>query len=202
LGFLQYSAGCDRGQEAVAWSRPFRCRRCLLKGCERNYRPTHPQSRYCSTACRQAARRWRRWQASRRWRSSTPGKARRREQSRRYRQRLPLRVVPELELELELEPEPATDVPASLEEREGQRPATIPEGFFAQPCQRPGCYTVFAVRPHSNWQRFCCAWCRRALQRVLDREARYRRRRRAGVRRGRQRPRAPPRPTRGCRHPL
>jgi hypothetical protein len=192
LGSLQYSAGCDRGQEAIAWSRPCRGRRCLLKGCERYYRPTHPQSRYCSTACRRAARRWRRWQASRRWRSSEPGKARRREQSRRYRQRLPLRVVPE----------PATDVPPLLEEREGQRPATIPEGFLVQPCQRPGCYTLFAVRPHSNWQRFCCGLCRRALRRVLDREARYRRRRRAGVRPGRQRPRPPPKPTHGCRHPL
>jgi hypothetical protein len=192
LGPLQYSAGCDRGQEAVAWSRHFRCRRCLLKGCERSYRPTHPQSRYCSTACRQEARRWRRWRASRHWRSSEPGKARRREQSRRYRQRLPLRVVPES----------ATDEPPLLEEREGQRPATIPEDFWVQPCQRPGCYTVFAVRPHSNWQRFCCRLCRRALRRVLDREARYRRRRRAGVRPGRQRPRPPPKPTHGCRHPL
>jgi hypothetical protein len=188
LGSLQYSARCGRGQEDIAWSRHFRCRRCLLKGCERCYRPTHPQSRYCSTACRAAARRWQRWQASRRWRNSVQGKGRRREQSRRYRQRLPPRVVPEPAT-------PAADASPVPAEREGQRPATIPEDYCVQPCQRPGCYTVFAVRPHADWQRFCCAQCRRALRRVLDREARYRRRRCAGVRPGRQRPRPPPKPT-------
>jgi hypothetical protein len=185
LGSLQYSAGRDRVQESVAWSRHFRCRRCLLKGCERSYRPTRPQSRYCSAACRLAARRWRRRQASQRWRHSAPGKARRREQSRRYRRRLPLPLVPRPAT-------PATDVPPLPTEREGQRPATIPEDFCVQPCQRPGCYELFGERPHAHWRRYCCAQCRRALRRVLDREARYRQRRRTGVRPGRRWPRPPP----------
>lgn len=62
-------------------------RRCLLKGCERWYRPRCPQVRYCSAACREEAERWRRWRGSQRYRASDGGKARRREQSRRYRQR-------------------------------------------------------------------------------------------------------------------
>ena len=54
-----------------------RPRRCLLKGCERLFWPRHPQSRYCSEACQQAARRWRRWQASQQYRATEqwPGAA-------------------------------------------------------------------------------------------------------------------------------
>ena len=42
-----------------------RQRQCLLKGCEKHFRPTHPQARYCSPECRAEARRWRRRRASR-----------------------------------------------------------------------------------------------------------------------------------------
>jgi hypothetical protein len=64
-----------------------RSRLCLLKGCERAYRPQHPLTRYCSEACRQRARRWREWKARRRYRQSTGCKQKRRAQSRRYRER-------------------------------------------------------------------------------------------------------------------
>ena len=47
------------GQEVRPVSRP---RRCLLKGCERWFSPVSSASRYCSDACRVAARRWRRVQ--------------------------------------------------------------------------------------------------------------------------------------------
>ena len=87
--------------------RPFGCRRCLLKGCERWFRPTHPQARYCGPACQAAARRWRRWHAGHRYRATDQGKQHRRDQSRRYRQR---RAEP---------PDPG----------EGQRPAGNPENF-------------------------------------------------------------------------
>jgi DNA replication protein DnaC len=50
-----------------AWARP---RRCLLKGCNRCFRPARPQCRYCSPACQQAARRWRAWRAQQKFREA------------------------------------------------------------------------------------------------------------------------------------
>jgi hypothetical protein len=143
--------------------RPRRSRRCLLKGCDRRFTPARPQARYCSEACRQAAQRWRRWQASRRYRASPHGQERRRAQQRRYRQRQRERRAA------------ATDGAAT---REGQRPAEAHEDSAECPCSRPGCYEVFAVPPEGSSRRFCSASCRRELRRVLDREARYRQRRR------------------------
>lgn len=64
-----------------------RKRRCLLKGCNRVYRPDHPLQRYCSEACRGEARRWRRWKAQQKYRGSALGRARRKGQCRRRRQR-------------------------------------------------------------------------------------------------------------------
>ena len=142
--------------------RPRRSRRCLLKGCERRFTPARPQARYCSDACRQAARRWRRWQASRRYRASTHGQERRRVQHKRYRQRRRERQAA------------SADTPS----REGQRPADACEDFAERMCDRPGCYVVFAVPPEGSCRRFCSVACRRELRRVLDREARYRQRRR------------------------
>jgi len=66
-----------------------RKRVCLLKGCERRFRPVHPLTRYCSPECRAAARRWREWKARQRYRQSEAGKQKRRAQSRRYRMRRP-----------------------------------------------------------------------------------------------------------------
>ncbi len=62
-----------------------RHRACLLKGCRDFFRPVHPLARYCSEACRQAARRWSQWKARRRYRESVKGRGRRQAQSRRYR---------------------------------------------------------------------------------------------------------------------
>ena len=64
-----------------------RRRACLLKGCERRFRPVHPLTRYCSQECREQARRWRAWKARHRYRQSEAGKQKRRAQSRRYRLR-------------------------------------------------------------------------------------------------------------------
>jgi hypothetical protein len=161
--------------------RPRRARRCLLKGCERWFAPSHPQARYCSDGCRQAAQRWRRWQASQRYRASTRGQERRRQQQRRYRQRC-----------RERRPEghvlPTAAAPAGV----GQRPASGSTNFSTRPCARPGCYELFVVQHECSAQRFCSIACRLALRRVLDREARYRQRRRRWRRQGRQQRR--PRP--------
>lgn len=69
-----------------------------------------------------------------------------------------------------------------VEACEGQRPGTIPADFSVRACARPGCYAVFAVAAVWLARRFCTCECRRALRNVLDREARYRRRRRTGFR--------------------
>jgi hypothetical protein len=140
-----------------------RPRRCLLKGCERLFWPRRPQARYCNEACRQAAQRWRRRQASARYRTTDEGKARRREQSQRNRQRVRERQVASGDAE---------------PPREGQRPAPLSKDFSRRRCERPGCYEHFSVNHEHSCKRFCSVACRLALRRVLDREARYRARRR------------------------
>jgi len=154
-----------------------------LKGCEQPFQPKHPQARYCSEACRQAARRWRAWRGRQRYGATERGKACRRDQSRRYRERVRHRGPCGCEVEAEAstgscaccreqraEAEAADSaVPAG---REGQRPADFPK---KSSCGRPGCYTCFDPHPRSPLQRFCSSLCRLALQRVLEREARWRR---------------------------
>ena len=160
MGPPQYPISFEPGQGPCQGRR----RRCLLQGCEAWFVPSRPQSRYCSEACRQAARRWRRCQASRRWRETPQGRERRREQGRRYRQRRRERAAAA-----------SADVPAA---REGQRPACCGQDFSERMCHRPGCYAVLVVKDEQARQRFCSVECRLALRRVLDREARYRQRRR------------------------
>ncbi len=143
-----------------------RNRRCLLKGCEQPFTPSHPQVRYCSEACRRAAERWRRVKASRQYRASVDGREQRRRQNRQYRQR---------RREKATAPAAPTEV---LVGREGKRPAASSENFAGRMCARPGCYVVFAVEHEHSPRRFCSTACCLALRRVLDREARYRRRRR------------------------
>jgi hypothetical protein len=140
-----------------------RSRRCLLKGCERFFTPAYPQARYCTAECRGAAERWRRVKASRRYRASPAGREHRREENRRYRQR---------------RREQATGSADELSSREGKRPACSSENSAERMCDRPGCYAVFHVRHEHSSRRFCSVACRLALRRVLDREARYRHRRR------------------------
>jgi hypothetical protein len=178
------------------------CRRCLLKGCERWFLPEQPQARYCSRACQHAARRWRRWHASQRYRATTHGKQRRRDQARRYRSRRqqcstgPEPAPPQLEPEppgVEPEPPPTTDPPtATSPAGEGQRPDGILKKTWGLPCDRPGCYVVFLPTSSSPRKHFCSCRCRQALRRVREREARLRRRRRRGGRPLRRSHRGPP----------
>jgi hypothetical protein len=65
-----------------------RTRQCLLKGCEKRYRPRRALQRYCSVECRRAARDWSRWKAQQRYRVTVTGQEKRRAQSRRYRKRI------------------------------------------------------------------------------------------------------------------
>ena len=139
-----------------AWPRR---RRCLLKGCEVWFRSLYPSARYCSDGCRCAARRWSQWRANRRYRHTEPGKACRRQQCRRRRERCRQRESPS-----------AAGEAAS---REGYQEAASREKTS---CSRPGCYECFTVRSRSPLQKFCSRLCRQALRRVIEREARWRRR--------------------------
>jgi hypothetical protein len=141
------------GQTAAACCRQ---RRCLLKGCGQPFHPTHPLCRYCSEACTEEARRWSQWRANQRYRASEQGRARRREQSRRWR------VL-------------------ARQRREAACP-TASEGYQKEPpgeefcCSRPGCYERFRRSRRSPLKKFCSFLCRQALRRVLQRERRWRRR--------------------------
>ena len=155
------SQRCREGRwlQDVAWRLVQRL--CLLKGCERSFRPRHPFSRYCSSDCRAAARRWRQRAANRRYRASEQGKCRRRAQACRYRER-----VRERESRDSCWCEPGEGYPHRNEEV---------DSF----CRRPGCYEGFTKSIRSPLQKFCSARCRQALRRVLIRERRWRRRLRA-----------------------
>jgi len=74
-----------------------RARCCLLKGCGQSFHPRQANQRYCSAECRKAARKWSRWKAQQRYRATKSGKAKRTDQSRRYRERIESRKPPEPE---------------------------------------------------------------------------------------------------------
>jgi predicted nucleic acid-binding Zn ribbon protein len=194
VGRLQFPCALLPGQPSGCRRWHPCCRRCLLKGCECWFLPHWPQARYCGTTCQDAAEYWRVWLANQVYRASDQGKERRREQSRRYRDRVRQRsalaesVPPITHIEpassvIEAESRPQDDPPVVIPAvSEGERPGEIPEKSCGLPCHRPGCYVLFlaAVAPHD--QKFCSAACRQALRRVRQREARLRRRRRRGAR--------------------
>jgi hypothetical protein len=83
VGPPQYPIASQPTQQARCH---YRERLCLLKGCEREFRPCQPQQRYCSPTCQKEAARWRRWKWGQEFRANQRGKERRRQQSRRYRE--------------------------------------------------------------------------------------------------------------------
>ena len=165
------AAGQGCGAVCEAGDRPPGARRCLLKGCPCWFEPARPQSRYCSSDCRQEARRWRRWCAARVYRHTEQGKACRQAQCRRNRVRRRAQAQSMAESACETSPPLC----------EGQRAARIPENPEICTCDRPGCYERFVTRAHSPPQRFCSSACRQALRRVEQREQRLRARRRRGI---------------------
>ena len=72
-----------------------RSRRCLLKGCEQRFHPRQARQRYCGERCREAARKWSRWKAQQRYRTTKAGRQKRNGQSRCYRERVRSRKPPE-----------------------------------------------------------------------------------------------------------
>src|SRR5438128_109611 len=142
------------GQRRRVRCRP-RTRLCLLKGCEERFHPRQARQRYCSAECRKAARKWSRWKAQERYRETAAGQQKRNGQSRRYRERIKSRKTPE--------PEAVNDPTRVI----------TTEHFFRTFLRRPGCYEGFAQQRRSPLQHFCSPECRRALERVREREQRW-----------------------------
>lgn len=164
-----------------------RRRCCLLKGCERYFRPGNPFERYCSQGCRAEARLWQLWYAQKHYRQSDNGKERRREQSRRYRRRrreklekvktdslMPRRCDARVGSTEESLNEDENGHPPGCEGHQQERQEKNSEIL---PCSRPGCYELFPPEPRSPQKRFCSSLCRSALRRVVQRETRWRQRR-------------------------
>jgi hypothetical protein len=162
LVLIQHDCSSLRRQGPVH----FRARICLLKGCEKWFCPHHPRDRYCSDACVQAAWLWSRRQAARRYRASEGGKECRREQARRYRERVRKRREAAVSPAAECEGHPEDACEGHQNEAGSADAGKIP-------CSRPGCYERFAPEHRSPLKRFCCALCREALRRVRRREARW-----------------------------
>ena len=185
-------SGAASAPQGPPWRR---LRRCLLKGCERWFRPVRPQCRYCSDACRRAAQRWRRWRAQQKYRASGNGRQHRQQQARRYRQQRQRARPPAAR------PPPVAAAACAAARHggsatpcEGKRLHEKGDHAWLCPCDRPGCYVLLTGAGPYQARRFCCALCRQALRAVLQREARWRRRRRRGLQRPGRRPR---RQTRG-----
>ena len=94
MGRFQFPQALVPGQPSPSRRWHPCCRRCLLKGCERWFLPRQPQTRYCSPACQDAARRWRCWMARQRYRATPNGQQHRRDQARRYRAAASDRLAP------------------------------------------------------------------------------------------------------------
>ena len=145
-----------------------RPRQCLLKGCERRFRPQHARQRYCSPQCREAARAWSGWKA------------------RRFTG--PRRRAREAEAAKPALPEARQRAENHLQRKAFRRPrGSSLRSFFDDCCDRPGCYECFVRSRRSPLQRFCSQACQRAMERVWERERRWQRRhgrprRRAGRR--------------------
>lgn len=137
---------------------------CLLNGCGRFYRPLCARSRYCSEACQAAARRWQLWKAQRRYRASEQGRAKRREQARRWR----ARQREKQQAALNSSPNAAPD--KACEGHHSRRWRRLGKKIS---CDRPGCYEGFEHSRRSPWQRFCSALCRQALRLVHLRDGHW-----------------------------
>ena len=143
------------------------------------FRPACPLARYCSDECRLAACRWSRWKAARRYRATEAGKKVRREQARRYRQRVREREQNALEAESAAGnggsggggSRRATAVQAAAVQGGGGEGHQSDTDSEKTGCSRPGCYETFASESRSPLKKFCSGLCRQALRRVLRREA-------------------------------
>jgi hypothetical protein len=160
MGLPERPTDAPQNQEATRWrcvrpARRPRTRACLLKGCEQPFHPQHALERYCSAACRENTREWSKWKAQQKYRATPAGKEKRKAQSGRYRERVRNRKE-------------------QTREAAEETARVISLIFFDYSCDRPGCYEKFLRTSRSPRQRFCSKECRRALERVWERERRWR----------------------------
>ena len=160
--------GIKQGGSCKRRRRRARSRRCLLKGCNQVYKPRHPLQRYCGAACRQKAKKWRLYKAQLTYRKSENGKEKRRRQCRERRARCKVKKA--------TLPCRSRVVAGHSNPRSGSREGNRNQIYFAPCCDRPGCYERFTKTRRSPAQHFCCRQCRRALERVLERERRWKER--------------------------
>ena len=153
-------------------------RKCLLKGCDRYFSPSHHLDRFCADPCREAARRWRLARANLKYRGTRHGKEARRAQAARYRTRLKERK----DLSTQDPEDPFDDDATS---REGYRKEDAHEKSC---CDRPGCYRRFTPPPRSPLQKFCSLRCYKAFRTVVLRERRWLKRLAGRSNRGRDGP--------------
>jgi hypothetical protein len=154
-----------------------RRRRCLLKGCERRFKPRRPQGRYCSAACVSAARAWSRWKARQAYRRGPRGRESRRRSHKTYRLRRAAREA------AAAPPRGSLEGGGEAEEDPSRGSSLSVAGGVS--CDRPGCYDLFWATARSPKQRFCKKSCRCAMERVWQRERRWRAGRGLGPRRAR-----------------
>jgi hypothetical protein len=128
-----------------------RTRSCLFQGCEARFRPAHWRTRYCSPTCRDRATRWLAATRQRRRRRSPDARRKHREAEKARRDAA------------------KSASPSRDEGARGHAKVRLPDGPV---CNRPGCYRP-PVEARSRAARFCCAACRGALQRVIDRERKW-----------------------------
>jgi hypothetical protein len=127
----------------------------LLKGCGRHFRPRRWRQRYCSNPCWQEALAWSRWKQQQKYRATAAGKRCRNAQCRRHRQRVKIKMK---------------EAPESTA---GLGRVISHKHFIGGSCDRPGCYEMFLHSARSPHQRFCSWGCRRAVERVRERERRW-----------------------------
>jgi len=135
-------------------------RRCLLKGCGCDFKPSCARRRYCSEAFQAAARRWQQWKAQQQYRRSKKGRAARREQSRRWRAR-------------QREKQQTAPNPPPEKASEGHHLGSRRRLGKKISCDRPGCYEGFDRSSRSPWRRFCSALCQTALRLARLRDRRW-----------------------------
>lgn len=156
---------CTTPRSVSASTRRLGPRVCLRKGCRRVYQPRRWNQRYCQQPkCLQEVRRWQnaQRQQQRRLREEV-----RQQQAAAERQRRQRRG--------QARAEPAPDEPAPVPPRSNSCAWSRRRKNSAPFCHRPGCYNSLPPA-RGGPVRYCCAACRQALQRVLDRERKWKRR--------------------------
>ena len=163
LGHLQHTL-CQLGSTS---GRRLGWRMCLRRGCHRVYRARRWNQRYCQDpTCRKLVRRWQaaKRQQQRRQQPEVRQSHAAAERERRARRATGTRrVVACHDVEASGEQKPEQNLGAWSRSRK-----KVPAPF----CDRPGCYDAVrsSCRCHA---RYCSDGCRRALQRVRDRERKW-----------------------------